>query len=542
MITRDEAVARLTAPGEPLEIRTEDVLGEKLPVYANRQRSLRELLESSRAHGDREYLVTTRRRVGFTEHYDEVAALARVLREEHGIGKGDRVGLCAANCPEWIVGFWAAVSLGAIAVGMNSMWARRELEHGIELTDPKVLIVDAPRARLAEGLGVPMLTVEEDLPRIAAEHAGTPLPELVEEITEDDPAVVLFTSGTTGRAKGATHSHRNVIAAVWFHLLNDAVAAEMGMPQADRRFLLVSPLFHIASLHNLAVVRLVVGDTAVLHTGKFDIEQVLGLIEQERVTNWGAMPTMLTRIVELGDRLAEFDLSSLRSISVNSAPSSPGLKEALRSALPVAGRSLGTTYGLTESCTAATLASAAELAADPSTVGRAVPTVQVEIRDAAGDPVPDGTEGEVHLRGAQVMLGYWGDPEATAAAKAPHGWLRTGDLGAIEGGRLRIASRRTDLILRGGENVYPAEVEHRIIAHPAVRECIVIGVPDADYGQAVAAVVVLRPDQHASEDELREHTADGLAGYKVPTRWHLTREELPRNATGKVNRRDVRLG
>ncbi|TQK71972.1 MULTISPECIES: class I adenylate-forming enzyme family protein [unclassified Nocardioides] len=541
MTTREEAVARLTAPGAPYEIRVEDVRGEDLEVYAHRQHSLRELLEASRDFGDAEYLVTRDRRISFADHYDEVAALAHVLRTEHGVGRGDRVALCAANCPEWIVGFWAAVSIGAVAVGMNSMWAQPELVHGLELTTPKVLIADAPRARMADGMGVRVLTVEEDLPRITAAHRGVALPQPDGEIAEDDPAVILFTSGTTGRAKGATHSHRNVIAAVWFHLLNDAIAAEMGFPQVDRRFLLVTPLFHIAALHNLAVVRLVVGDTAVLHLGKFDIEQVLRLIESERVTNWGAMPTMLSRIVELGDRLAEFDLSSLRSISVGSAPSSPELKEALRQALPAAGRSLGTTYGLTESSTAATLALAAELAADPTTVGRPVPTVQVEVRDTAGLPVPDGVEGEIHLRGAQLMLGYWDNPEATAASTAPHGWFRTGDLGHLTDGQLHISSRRSDLILRGGENIYPAEVEDRIVAHPAVRECIVMGVPDPDYGQGVAAVVVLHPGAQVSQEELCAHTAAGLARYKVPTRWQITLEELPRNATGKVNRRDVRL-
>lgn len=541
MTTRDEAVARLTAPGAPLEIRVENVRGEDLEVFAHRQRSLRELLEASRSFGDREYLVTRARRISFADHYAEVAALAHALREEHGVGKGDRVALCAANCPEWIIGFWAAVSLGAVAVGMNSMWAGPELAHGVELTGPKVLIADAARARLAEGLDVSVLTVEEDLPRIAAEHRGLALPEPPAAVDEDDPAVILFTSGTTGRAKGATHSHRNVIAAVWFHLLNDALAAELGAPQADRRFLLVSPLFHIASLHNLAVIRLVVGDTAVLHLGKFDIEEVLRLIDDERVTNWGAMPTMLSRIVDLGDRLADFDLSSLRNISVSSAPSSPELKEALRQALPVAGRSLGTTYGLTESSTAATVASAAELSADPSTVGRPVATMQVEVRDTDGRPVPDGVEGEIHLRGAQMMLGYWDNPVATAASTAPNGWFRTGDLGHLADGQLHIASRRSDLILRGGENIYPAEVEDRIVAHPAVRECIVMGVPDADYGQAVAAVVVLHPGEQVTQEDLCAHTEAGIARYKVPTRWQITLEELPRNATGKVNRRDVQL-
>ncbi|GAA3113420.1 class I adenylate-forming enzyme family protein [Streptosporangium carneum] len=538
MTTRDEAVARLTAPGSAFEIRVEEVLGERMEVFAHRQRSLGELLRASAGFGGREYLVTENGRLTYAEHHAAVAALGTALRDEYGVGKGDRVAICSANNPEWIIAFWAAVSLGAIAVGMNSMWAGPEIDHGLELTEPKVLIADRVRRELAGEPGIPVLSVEEDVPALIARHAGAALPD--EPVDEDDPVVILFTSGTTGWPKGATHSHRNVIAACWFHLLNDAVAAETGRPQADRRYLLATPLFHIAALHNLAVVRLAVGDTAVVHLGRFDLDRVLRLIERERVTNWGAVPTMLSRLVEHGD-LAKYDLGSLRTVSVSSAPSSPALKARLREVLPVAGGSLGTTYGLTESSTAATLASAAELLADPETVGAPVPTMEVEVRDGAGDPVPDGVEGEICLRGAQMMLGYWRNPEATAASNAPRRWFRTGDLGTMTGGRLRVSSRRSDLILRGGENVYPAEVEHRLSTHPAVRECIVLGAPHPDFGEEVAAVVVVAPGATVTEDELREHTRARIARYKVPTRWVITTEELPRNATGKVNRGQVEL-
>jgi acyl-CoA synthetase (AMP-forming)/AMP-acid ligase II len=538
MITREEAVARLTAPGAPFEIRTEDVLGEKMEVFARRQRSLGALLRASARFGDREYLVTEHSRLTFAAHHAAVAALAAALRDEYGVGKGDRVAICSANNPEWIIAFWAAVSLGAIAVGMNSMWAAPEIGYGIELTEPRVLISDAPRRALAGEPGIPVLSVEEDVPALVARRSGEELPEDVAD--EDDPAVILFTSGTTGRPKGATHSHRNVIAACWFSLLNDTVAAELGVPQAGRRFLLATPLFHIAALHNLAVPRLAVGDTAVIHLGRFDIDRVLRLIETERVTNWGAVPTMISRLVEHGN-LAKYDLSSLRAISVNSAPSSPELKARLREVLPVAGRSLGTSYGLTESSTAATLASAAQLLADPQTVGTPVPTMQVEVRDAAGNRVPEGTEGEICLRGAQMMLGYWRDPEASAASSAPHRWFRTGDLGTMTGGHLRVSGRRSDLILRGGENVYPAEVENQLGIHPAVRECAVFGVPHPDLGEEVVAVVVVRAETDVSEDDLREHASARLARYKVPSRWLITTAGLPRNAMGKVNRQQLGL-
>ncbi len=537
MIPRDEAVARLTSPGSTFEIHTEDVLGEPMEVFARRHRGLGELLEASAKFGDAEYLVTTERRLSFTEHLAEVAALAHVLREECDVGRGDRVAICAANCPEWIVAFWATVSLGAVAVGTNSMWAAREIAYGLDLTEPKVLIADGPRRELAGDQPMPVLSVEVDLPTLIERHRGAAL--TVEQVDEDDPAVILFTSGTSGRSKGATHSHRNVICALWQHLLNDAIAGELGTPPKGRRFLLATPLFHIAALHNLAVIRLAVGDTAVIHLGRFDIDRVLRLIEAERVTNWGAVPTMLTRLVELGARLEDYDLSSLRTVSVSSAPSSPQLKAAVREALPAAAKTFGTSYGLTESSTAATLASAAELVADPETVGRPVPTIQVEVRDAEGRAVPDGVEGEICLRGPQMMLGYWHDPEATAASEAPHRWYRTGDLGTMAEGRLRMSSRRADLILRGGENVYPAEVEHQIARHRAVQECVVVGVPHPDLGQAVAAVVVLRPGLELTEEELVEHLLEGLARYKIPTHWVISRDPLSRNATGKVKRLEL---
>ena len=536
MTTREEAIARLTGIGAPFEIGVEDVLGHDLEVFVRRERSVTDFLRRSVEFGDAEYLVTPRLRLTFAEHHERVAALATALRDEYGVTKGDRVAVCATNSPEWVMTFWAASSLGAITVGVNALGAAPELEHAIAMTEPAVIVADARRRELLRA-DVSVLSIEDDVPRLIEVHRGAPLLEV--EVAEDDPAVILFTSGTTGRPKGATHSHRNMVAAVWFHLLNDAIAAEMGAPQRDRRYLLVTPLFHIAALHNLAAVRMAVGDTAVIHEGKFDIDQVLRLIETERVTNWGAVPTMISRLVEAD--LSGYDLSSLRTVSVGSAPSSPLLKQRLREAMPVAGRSLGTTYGLTESSTGATLATAAELAADPEVVGRAVPTQQVQIRDASGRPVPDGIEGEVHLRGVHMMLGYWRNPEATADATTVDGWFRTGDLGTLRDGQLRIASRRSDLIIRGGENIYPAEIEAQLVTHPAVRECIVLGVPDGDYGQAVSAVVVVVADGATTADELTAHLAHRLARHKVPTRWRITSEELPRNATGKVNRKQVVL-
>ncbi|MEV6430700.1 class I adenylate-forming enzyme family protein [Nocardia sp. NPDC051463] len=538
------AIARLTGPGGQFDMVVEEVLGAPMPVMRHRGRSLGEVLAASIALADRDYLVTEDRRMSYTEHAQAVGALARALRERYGVGKGDRIGILAANTPEWVVAFWAAQALGAIAVGYNAWWAPREIAYGIDHTRPAVLIVDAKRAaQLADlDIQVPVLTMEQDLPALIAAFDDGELPRT--PVAEDDPAVILYTSGTSGRPKGAVHTQRNLLAVIDYHRFNDALAAAFqgrtddGGPKG-RRFLLTSPLFHIASLHNLVIPRMVTGDTTVIYQGSFDADRVLHLVEREHITNWGAMPTMASRMLETD--LSRYDLSSLTSFSLNSAPSSAALQHRLREQLPVAKTALVTSYGLTECSTAATLAAPTELAAFPDTVGRPVVGVTIEIRDAAGNAVPEGTEGEICVRSPYVMLGYWEDEAATAAAITPDRWLRTGDIGVQEQGRLRLSGRRSDLILRGGENVYPTEVEQCLEEHPAVRECAVVGVPDADLGQQVAAVVVVDNDTATTEHELLEFAKERLAYFKVPARWRITTTTLPRNATGKVVRTGIEV-
>jgi acyl-CoA synthetase (AMP-forming)/AMP-acid ligase II len=532
-------MAGLTGPGGPFELGREQVLGAPMTVFRKRARSLGDLLAASVWHGDRDYLVTADRRITFTEHAAQVASLARVLREEHDVRPGDRVGVLAANSPEWVVTFWAAVSLGAVAVGYNSWWSRGEIEYGLEHTSPKVLIADAKRRALVPGTSrTTVLSLEDDLPRLSTQHPDEPLAPVA--VSEDDPAVVLYTSGTSGRPKGAVHSHRNLTSVVEFHRMNDALAQAFGDPTdpRDRRYLLALPLFHIASLHNLAVPRLATGSTAVLHQGAFDVDRVLRLIEQERVTHWGAVPTMAHRLLQHGD-LSRYDLSSLKAFSLSAAPSSPAFQERLRQVLPVAERALVDSYGLTESCTALTVGSPLDLAEAPGTLGRPIATVELEIRDESNQAVPEGVEGEICVRSPFNMLGYWDDVAATARTIDADRWMHTGDIGVLEQGRVRLSARRSDLIIRGGENVYPAEVEAALIEHPAVQECIVLGRPHEDLGQEVSAVVVTDPAQPVTGVDLAGFLRDRLAYYKVPTSWRLTREPLPRNATGKVIRARV---
>ncbi|MRH87839.1 AMP-binding protein [Nocardia sp. SYP-A9097] len=539
-----QIAGKLTGPGGQFEMTAEEVLGATIPVFRNRHRSLLEVLEASRELGDRDYLVSADSRMTFAEHYEAAGALAAALAQRYGVGKGDRVGILAANNPEWVLTFWAAQRLGAIPVGYNAWWAPMEIAYGLEHTEPKVVIVDAKRAAaVAEsGSTVPVLTMEQDLPALIAEFAGQ-YPSV--EVAEDDPACILYTSGTTGRPKGVVHSHRNMVAVSDYHRFTDALAAGFrGLPwdgsPTSRRFLTTSPLFHIASLHNLAIPRLRTGDAVVFPSGGFDADKILRLIESERITNWGAVPTMASRLLDTD--LTQYDLSSLAGFSLNAAPSSPALQQRLRERLPVAQVALTTSYGCTESGTAATVATPPDLMTNPETVGRPIIGVAVEIRDPEGNVVPDGTEGEICIRSAYVMLGYWSNEDASKASIDENRWLRSGDFGFVSEGRLQMAGRRSDLILRGGENVYPTEIENALDDHPLVQESAVIGIPHEDLGQEVAAIVVVANPDSVTEDELRDHVAQRLAYFKVPARWLITADALPRNATGKVLRRDLSLG
>ncbi|MEV0594687.1 class I adenylate-forming enzyme family protein [Nonomuraea cavernae] len=530
-------MTRLTGPGGEFELAEEEVLGARMTVFANRRRNLGEVLAESVRFGERDYIVTADGRLSFAGHARQVASLARALREDHGVRPGDRVAIDAANSPGWILSFWATVAVGAIAVGYNAWWSPRETEFALGHTTPKLVIADAKRAA-AVGDRATVLTLEEDIPRLARLHPDEPLAPY--DAGDDDPAVILYTSGTSGRPKGATHSHRNLTSVVEYHRMNDALLRAFGDPTdpMDRRYLLVLPLFHIASLHNLAVPRLANGSAVILHEGAFDVDRVLRLIEKERVTNWGAVPTMAKRLIEHGD-LSTYDLSSLTSFALASAPSSPAFKERLRAAFPVARQALVDSYGLTETSTAVAAASPMDLAEAPGTLGRPITTVRVEVRDPEGKALPEGEEGEICVRSPFVMLGYWEDPEATARAIREDRWLHTGDIGVIEQGRLRLTTRRSDLILRGGENVYPAEVENVLAEHPGVLECVVIGTPHADLGQEVTAVVVTAAGRPTGEEELAAYTRERLAYFKVPSRWRITTEPLPRNPTGKVIRGEV---
>lgn len=539
----DPVQQQLFGPGGPFEIAEEPVRGEPMPVIKNRPRSLRDLLAGTTAHADREYLVMGSRRIRYDEHLRTAASVAHALRDRYGIGPGDRVAIVAANCPEWVVAFWATVSQGAIVSALNGWWTADEMHYGLELSEPKVLIGDRKRLARLEGgpaLSIPVIEIESEFAELERHAPEAELPEA--SIDEDAAAAILFTSGTTGRPKGATQTHRGMVGFTQLTMANGAhrmmANAAKGVapdpnPPAQNVSHVTAPLFHMSGMHAGFVLAAGFGGKIVFGEGRFDPVKTLELLEREKVTQWAGMGATAPRVLNHPD-IGKYDLSSIRNLGQGGAPTSPTLMKRIAEVAPNGSAALGLGYGLSESTTTVCMAAGDELLANPASVGRIQPTHEIEIRDEHGKDLPEGQEGEIFIRSPYLIANYWGNPEATAKTLLPGRWLATGDIGRLVDGELYINSRARDLILRGAENIYPVEIEHRLEAHPSVAEAAVIGVEHAELGQEVKAIVVPARGASVDTDALSEWTAQTLAAFKVPAHWEVRTEPLPRNAAGKV--------
>lgn len=533
--------AELIAPGGAFEITTEQVLGETIKVFKKRDHSLRQILENSLNHADNEYIVCERRRISFREHFELASAVAHNLREVHGIGPGDRVAILADNHPQWIIAFWATVSLGAICVGLNGWWNRDEILYGIENCEPKLLIGDQKRlARVADAsLPCPVIVIEEDFDQLQAGAGELSLPACA--IAEDDPALILYTSGTTGRAKGALISHRALItflsSAVFSGFRMMMMEMEAGKPVGDSSLpncgLFSAPLFHLSGLFTGVITSMAVGMKTVWTIGRFDPEKILELIESEQATTWAALGSMASRVLGHPD-FDKYDVSSISRLGSGGAPTSPAQQARMTSAFNGTGGGMAIGYGLTESAGVGTHNWGELLHDNPNSVGRVFPGIEISIRDEKSRELPPGEQGEICIRGSCVMLEYWRNPEATAQTIAPGRWLKTGDIGHFEGEFLYLNTRARDLILRDAENIYPVEVEHCIETCAGVAEAAVVGVSHPDLGQEVKAIVVVRTGEEPDCAALEKHCRKHLAPFKVPSHWQIQTEPLPRNAAGKI--------
>ena len=562
MPSMSEVQAQLTGPGGMFELTVEDVGGRPMEVYAQRMRSLRDVQDAAAQRGDEAtFLAYGGRRYGFAEFVAAANGVGRALAERFGIGHGDRVAVLSQNNPEWCLTFWATVARGAILVGLNGWWKADEILYGLVDSGSTVLVADRKRfERIADRLdeapelahvflvdadpadfpdtpGAAVLHRYDDLTSDPGPDPASP----TNAIDEDDAAVIFYTSGTTGKPKGAISTHRSMIANLqntMYNAVAGAMASADGTSVLGRNTgptvsLLTSPLFHVSGCHSGLVVGMLAGIKIVIPEGRFDPEHALGLIQDHRVTVWATVPTMVWRVCEYPGR-HDYDTSSVTSVAFGGSPSAEELQRKVLDTFPNVS-STANAYGLTETSSVATVISGEDAKRKPWSVGPPVPTVELRIIDALGQPVGPGETGEVCVRGPILMKGYWNKPEATAEAIDPEGWLHTGDIGHLdEEGYLAITDRKKDMIIRGGENVYCVEIENRLVDHPAIADAAVIGVPHPSLGEEVKAVVQLEPGESLTEDDVRAWVRAELADFKVPTYVDVRHDPLPRNASGKL--------
>ncbi len=559
-----QAHALLTAPGSPFEMEAVTIHGVSTRVWKNAPPSLRDVVQLGRAHGERIFLVYEDERASFEAFHRAVAAFAHEL-QARGVVKGDRVAVIMRNLPEWPVAFYAAASLGAIVTPLNAWWTGPELEYGLIDSGAKVAVVDAERlGRIFEHLpNCPDLkaiyvsrqdeeVTHPEVTRLEQILGGTndwiklpdrPLPTV--EIVQDDDATIFYTSGTTGKPKGALASHRNInsnipaigcIAARGF--LRRGEAPPVPDPNGPQRASLLSvPFFHATGCFAVLNPALFIGAKVVM-MHKWDTVRAFELIERERVTLAGGVPTIAWQLIEHPAR-ANYDLSSLEGITYGGAPSAPELVRKIAEAFPKSQPGQG--WGMTETSATATNHGAEDYQHRPDSCGPAVPVTDLKIMSLEGDrELPIGEVGELWCKGPQVVHGYWNKPEATAQTFVD-GWVKTGDLARLdEEGFCYIIDRAKDMLIRGGENIYCIEVENVLYDHPAVMDAALVGISHKTLGEEPGAVVTLKPGASATESELRAFVAERLAAFKVPVRILFWHETLPRNPSGKILKNELK--
>jgi len=544
-----EVTALLTEPGAMFEIEEQVIRGIPTKTWKTAPPSLQIVLTMSRLHADKPFLVYEDERTSFEQHFRQCARLAHCMVEDWGLRKGDRVAIAMRNFPEWSLAFWAAAVAGAIVVPLNAWWAGEELEYGLQDSGSRFLFCDAARAeRIVPHLGALALehivvargesSIRQAIPFAALVEGADDelaLPEI--ELEPEDDATLFYTSGTTGRPKGALGTHRNICS----NLVNLAFAQargalRSGMPfppplDAPQRAQLLSvPFFHATGCHSVLAANVAFGGKLVM-MHKWDPERALELIEREQITSFGGVPAMVWQVLE-SPGFARRDLSSVTSVAYGGAPAAPELVRRIKEAFPSVAPGNG--YGLTETSSVSTFNFGVDYERKPDSVGMPVPVCEVRVVGFDGADVPVGEVGEIWIKGPHVVKGYWNNPEATAETFT-EGWLHSGDLGRVdEEGFVYIVDRAKDMLIRGGENIYCVEIESVLYDHPDVIDAAVVGMPHKVLGEEVAAAVQVRSGSRVTQEDLQRHVGQHLAAFKVPVRIDLRAEPLPRNPSGKI--------
>jgi long-chain acyl-CoA synthetase len=552
-----EVDALLTAPGSRLEMSEAAIGGIPTRIWKNAPPNLPFLVRLSRSHGSRTATIFESERVPYEAQYRAIAALAAELARL-GVARGDRVAIAMANLPEWPVAFFAATALGAIAVPLNTWWTGAELEYGLADSGARLLIADSSRWQRIEPHRAALPALEhvivsrgatpfagagrlEDVIGAAESWGGLPDSELPDlPIPPDDEAAILYTSGTTGRPKGALHTHRNLttnILSVGYSNARAALRRGEAPPEPQpKTALMVIPLFHCTALSAMLMGTMVAGHTLVFMR-KWDPLEAMRIIERERVQMTGGVPTIAWQLLEHPDR-SSFDLTSLETISYGGAPAAPELVRKIKEefgALP------GNGWGMTETTATVTSHVGEDYLNRPDSAGPPVPIADLKIVSPDGtSELAVGEVGELWARGPQIVKGYWNNEEATAATFVD-GWVRTGDLARLdEEGFLYIVDRAKDMVIRGGENIYSIEVENVLFDHPAVTDAALVGLPHRSLGEEPAAIVHLAPGASATEEELKAWVRERLAVFKTPVRIAFLPDPLPRNANGKILKQELK--
>ena len=550
-MTWDEANLAVTAPGQMFELIDGEVRGVKMKVFKNSPPHLGLVFANARNHGDKPFLVYEGETWTFAKTMDYVDALASLLVNTYGVKKGDRVAVAMRNYPEWVMSFAAIISSGAINVSMNSWWTEDEMDFALEDSGATVLICDQQRYEIGAASctkrGVKVLVVRSDKPLPAGvdkweevlplgdKHPGA-------DIHPDDDATILYTSGTTGRPKGAVSTHRAIISSIMAFSARNAVLAGAGVkmkdvdgPDLPPSFILIVPLFHVTGCVPVMLSCFVVGLKLVIMY-KWDAEKALEIIEREKITNFVGVPTQSWDLVN-SPAFGKYDTSSLRAVGGGGAPSPASLVTKVNEKTKNGNPQLG--YGMTETNAFGPGITGSDYLTHPTSTGRAVLPMLVQVRDENLKEVPRGEAGEIWFFGPMLIRGYWNRPDATAETIVD-GWLRSGDIGRMdEDGFVYVEDRVKDMILRAGENVYGAEVESAIYEHPAVHEAAVFGVPHERLGEEVGVAILPNDGMTLTAEDLWSFLDGKIANFKIPTKVAIMNEPLPRNAAGKFLKREL---
>ncbi|AYC34023.1 long-chain fatty acid--CoA ligase [Pseudomonas cavernae] len=539
---------QLIAPGAPFEVVTP---AEGGPAYfRNAAANLLEAIDVARQHGDREFLVWEQQRLTFTEFFAQVDRLAGQLVQRFGVRQGDRVAIAMRNQPAWLVAFVAIQRCAAVGVPLNSWGLRDELFHGLQDSGATVLLCDEPRLQLLADdlrtLELPSIVVGlsdgQAVPPLCQRYETLlqepPLDVPAVRIEADDPALILYTSGTTSRAKGVLSSHRAVCQALtalefqgMFGAMSspERIGAMMKSGFAPTSLMAV-PLFHVSGLHAQFLLALR-GGRRVVMMYKWDVDKAFDLIRDERCTQFNGAPVMMQQLLT-SPRFGGADTASLFALGLGGAAATSSLLAHLRERKPEAIAGAG--FGLTESNGIGAAIGGDQFVYKPGSVGWPLPIVEVRIGDSPHEPLPQGQEGLIWLRSPTLMSAYWNLPQASAET-LQDGWLDTGDIGHLDGeGFLYITDRAKDLINRGGEKISAGEVESCACEMPGVIEAAAIAIADETLGERLVLIVRSEADPAPSGEQICAFIGQRLAAYKVPAQVHIQREPLPRNASGKV--------